>query len=471
MLFSLVCSNIWKEVLIIKNINHYGKRRIHSLISFLLVLAILASVLLIQIQGINQRWSFNFETVDSVTESGWFAMYGGEIAYTRETSHTGNSCLKMTGRTQAWHSPALQLDDIFYQGGPGIYSVTVWVMVSELDDTCLKYGRSIVRGCENTSFIQKYEENYFGVIADANLFSGQWKCIQGSFAVTSDDIHRGDFFWMLDTIDAIEGQVLYIDDFVMYKLSDSTDINNATTPVINDKPFLKYYSYQGMGNYTGDEAAAWYYDRMARMNPKGQYELIFTFTKSMLVPLKNMLNELAQKAWWEEQKILELAGIKKAIEIIFGNAFSKKIGPILTVTDIYETVMEAEQAYFSDVVKFNNDLTYLYDLPETIQKDVTISICLLRKSAYGGFEYRIYRSDKRGIIDKNAPGSEKLGIIDESLYNVLVAYCMHVLSGNYEHPVESVSYYQLPSVNKVFTGYSYLQEYTYRMNYEAMGNA
>jgi carbohydrate binding domain len=454
-----------------KNINGFGRRKIHSFVSFLLVLAILASVLLIQIQGINQRWSFDFETVSSVTDSGWIAKYGGEIAYAREASHTGNSCLKMTGRTQAWHSPALQLDDIFYQGGPGIYSVTVWVMVSELDDTCLKYGRSIVRGCENTSFIQQYEENYFGVIADANLFSGQWKCIQGSFAVTSDDIHRGDFFWMLDTIDAIEGQVLYIDDFVMYKLSDSTNINDATTPVINDKPFLKYYQYQGMGNYTGDEAAAWYYDRMARMSPKGQYELVFTFTKSMLVPLKNILNEIVQDLWWEKQKQLELSVLKETIENIIGNVFSNQIGAIFTTTDIYETVTSAGRVYFADITKFNDDLTYLYDLPETIQQDVTISICLLRKSVYGGFEYRMYRSDKRGIIDKNAPGSERLGIIDESLYNVLVAYCTHVLSGNYERPIESVSYYQLPSVNKVFTGYSYLQEYTYRMNYEAMGNA
>lgn len=387
--------------------------------------------------------------------------------HTREASHSGNACLKMTGRTKSWQSPALPLDDIFYQGGPGIYSITVWVMVSNLDSTCRKYGRSLVRGYETTSFAWVHGENYFGPIADTNLFSGKWACIQGSLAVTSDDIHRGDFFWMLDTIDAIEGQVLYIDDFVMYKLSDSTNINDATTPVINDKPFLKYYQYQGMGNYTGDEAAAWYYDSMARMNPKGQYELIFTFTRDMLVPLKNMLNDLAQKAWWEEQKILELAGIKKVIEIIFGNAFSGKIGPILTVTDIYETVMEAEQAYFSDVVKFNNDLTYLYDLPETIQQDVTISICLLRKSAYGGFEYRIYRSDKRGIIDKKAPGSEKLGIIDESLYNVLVAYCTHVLSGNYEHPVQNVSYYQLPSVNKVFTNYCYLDDYMHRLNDEA----
>ena len=453
-----------------KNINHYGRRRIHSLISFLLVLAILASVLLIQIQGINQRWSFNFETVDSVTESGWFAKYGGEIAYTRETSHTGNSCLKMTGRTESWHSPALQLDDIFYQGGPGIYSITVWVMVSELDSTCRKYGRSLVRGYETTSFAWDHSGNYFGPIADTNLFSGRWACIQGSLVVTSDDIHRGDFYWMLDCIDPVAGQVLYIDDFVMYKLSDSTNINDATTPVINDKPFLKYYQYQGMGNRTGDEAAAWYYDRMAVMSPKGQYELVFTFTKSMLVPLKNILNEIVQELWWEQQKQLELLELKKAIETIMGNAFSNQIGAIFTTMDIYESVNSAGRAYFADITKFNDDLTYLYDLPETIQQDVTISICLLRKSVYGGFEYRMYRSDKRGIIDKNAPGSEKLGIIDESLYNVLVAYCTHVLSGNYEHPIEKVSYYQLPSVNKVFTGYSYLDEYMYRLNDEAFGN-
>ncbi len=454
-----------------KNINGFGRRKIHSFVSFLLVLAILASVLLIQIQGINQRWSFDFETVSSVTDSGWIAKYGGEIAYTREASHTGNSCLKMTGRTKSWHSPALQLDDIFYQGGPGIYSITVWVMVSNLDSTCRKYGRSLVRGYETTSFAWAHGENYFGPIADTNLFSGKWACIQGSLAVTSDDIHRGDFYWMLDCIDPVAGQVLYIDDFVIYKLSDNTNINDATTPVINDKPFLKYYQYQGMGNRTGDEAAAWYYDRMDTMNVAGQFELIFTFTKDMLVPLKNILNEIAQKLWWQEQKQLELSELRKAIKMILGYAFSNSLGEIFTTMDIYESVNSAGGAYFSDITKFNNDLTYLYDLPETIQKDVTISICLLRKSAYGGFEYRIYRSDKRGIIDKNAPGSEKLGIIDESLYNVLVAYCTHVLSGNYEHPVESVSYYQLPSVNKVFMGYSYLDEYMYRLNYEAMGNA
>lgn len=125
-----------------------------------------------------------------------------------------------------------------------------------------------------------------------------------------------------------------------------------------------------MGNYTGDEAAAWYYDRMARMNPKGQYELVFTFTKSMLVPLKNILNEIVQELWWEKQKQLELSVLKETIENIIGNAFSNQIGAIFTIIDIYETVTSAGRVYFADITKFNDDLTYLYDLPETIQQDV-----------------------------------------------------------------------------------------------------
>ena len=95
-------------------------------IAILVIVLLLTSILCINIKAINQRWHFTFDNIGFDLEaSGWYAAYGGNISVTNEEYHSGNYSLKMTNRTKAWQSPALNLDRIFYEGGPGIYVFTV----------------------------------------------------------------------------------------------------------------------------------------------------------------------------------------------------------------------------------------------------------------------------------------------------------------------------------------------------------
>lgn len=66
----------------------------------------------------------------------------------------------MVSRTESWHSPALKLDEFFEQGGADIYSITVYVKVGTLDAGTLGFGRSIIRGFEDT-FLLICSENYY----------------------------------------------------------------------------------------------------------------------------------------------------------------------------------------------------------------------------------------------------------------------------------------------------------------------
>ena len=118
----------------------------------LIVFLLFMMTLFMNVKGLNQRWHFNFDNIGfNLAKSGWEAGYGGNVSITNEHSRSGNYSLKLTGRYRSWHSPALQLDRIFYEGGPGVYSFTVYVMVNNLDSTCSKYGRSIIRGYEDIS--------------------------------------------------------------------------------------------------------------------------------------------------------------------------------------------------------------------------------------------------------------------------------------------------------------------------------
>ena len=61
----------------------------------------------------------DFET--SAVPSEWKCPYGGSLSISSERSYTGNKSLKFTGRSQTWHSPALNIYDMVKANGPGRY--------------------------------------------------------------------------------------------------------------------------------------------------------------------------------------------------------------------------------------------------------------------------------------------------------------------------------------------------------------
>lgn len=437
------------------------KKSSYSLLSTVLVVIISLIAINITVFGLNQRWHYSFEGNRASSDFGWVARYGGTISQTSETSHKGDSCLKLSGRTKAWQSPALKMDDIFDQGGPGTYAITVYVKINEVAASGRKIVRSILRGVQPTSTITLHNTNYFHVIKSVSIKSNEWTCVQGWITVTSDDIYRGEFYWMLDCIDTCSNQVVYIDDFDVYKASDSTYTNQSEMP-INIKQFDKLYNYENMPSYLMDdsridERAAWYYDSFAETASLAHYELVFTFTRNECDEFSEMINKVLLKQWWKDQEGISLNTSVELAKALL-SSWVPMLGDIITVSDVVNTISRCSYAYKSDLSHFYNGFNYENAASKhqsSLQDDVTISVYLLKKSIFGGYEYKIIRSDHRGRANKDS-----IGMIDEELFNTLVFYCTHILTDGYG----TSSYYKQPSFNMVFNNYSYINEWMVHYN-------
>lgn len=381
--------------------------------------------------------------------SGWYAAYGGNISVTNEEYHSGNYSLKMTNRTKAWQSPALNLDRIFYEGGPGIYVFTVWVKVKNVNPYLRKYARSIVRGQELTSFIQKYDENYFGKIALVDTVEDTWTCIQGWISVQSQDIHKGTFSWMLDVIDPIEGQIVYIDDFDIFKSSDNPNPNQAQVAVVNDKPFEKDYRYCDIDDsLSKDETAAVYYDNMVNIEEQDlndHLELIYTLTEEQFSDFSRFVWEALKK---EEQGLSQEETVDAIIDAALTIAgFIPTYGTVFSIVQIIFSLRPESKAYFREFWEEAVNLK-----PKTSQERVTYSICLLKSILeidsltgpailYRYLEYTVYTSD----------GQSFKGTFNQDAYTEIINLCSYFVDN---------TTWSTPSRNKVYHGYSYIYEYS-----------
>jgi hypothetical protein len=52
--------------------------------------------------------------------SGWYAAYEGTIFSTASVKHSGSKSLMYTGRSQSWHSPAMNVYNMIKAGGAGV---------------------------------------------------------------------------------------------------------------------------------------------------------------------------------------------------------------------------------------------------------------------------------------------------------------------------------------------------------------
>ncbi len=199
----------------------------------------------------------DFET--SAVPSEWKCPYGGSLSISSERSYTGNKSLKFTGRSQTWHSPALNIYDMVKANGPGRYEISLYVAANAIPDQSYIGGRLIVRGTKANSFIKlnpdgNYYANVSGfVIVSSNLFY-QYK---GYIDVSAGDIAdtTGTFNVILDTLPVVEGQVLYIDNVSIRYYEDSYETlpvtPNAKNIVIGEEAYI-YTSATSVSFYSSN---------------------------------------------------------------------------------------------------------------------------------------------------------------------------------------------------------------------------
>ena len=447
-----------KKTLQTKN-NSVGRKFIASI----LMIVLFVSVTMINVGAINQRWHFDFELSNfNLENSQWSAPYGGSLSVSREMPRNGNTSLKLSARTESWHSPALLLDEIFEQGGPGLYNITAYVFVTAINENYSRTGRSIIRGVETTSFIEHVSHNYFGVVSTATITPGEWVCIQGGVIVTSDDIHRGSFYWALDQIRALPGQDIFIDDVDIFKSSDSTNASNLTTFQINTKQFQPFYSYPNMPTFSDENSASeWYYDRMDEINSNGRYELVYTFNTTQANYLRELLANAALEEWWGEQIQGDIEATQELVNIAL-SAMIPEFGEVVEIIDFIKFVNEQSSKYFSDIGHFSNVFTAASSKMNENQNPVTISVYLLKKQPTSGYEYKVVRSDDRGVLSVN-----RMGEMSQGVFELAKMYCTRVAANVYdleEGFPQTIPYTHMPSVNKVYIGYSYLNERLFQIN-------
>ncbi|MCL2752393.1 MAG: DUF4038 domain-containing protein [Firmicutes bacterium] len=176
----------------------------------------------------------DFETAVSYSiPGGWFAFGGGDLSITwGTTARSGSSALQMSNRGGAWVSPAINLYPVFKEGGAGIYEITFWLNADRLGAD--NRAGLLIRGggSEDVNSFIKPEiggQNYFYNMGWTPITANSWTKITGVVEVLESDLVRpsGVFNLCFDTLDAVTGQNIYIDDFTVYKYDDSSILNTV----------------------------------------------------------------------------------------------------------------------------------------------------------------------------------------------------------------------------------------------------
>lgn len=156
---------------------------------------------------------------------GWYAGYGGEIALSASVKRGGIRSLALYGRSKSWHSPAFNIYELVRNNGAGTYLISMCVRVDGLDSSNHKT-RILVRGTGENSFITKHSTNYFCAASSTyQLTDNQWRLIQGTITVKDSDISSdfGQFNLMIDLLEPVQGQTVYIDDVLIRKDDPTSD--------------------------------------------------------------------------------------------------------------------------------------------------------------------------------------------------------------------------------------------------------
>ncbi len=410
-----------------------------KILSVIMIITLVVGAFTLTTPAVNQRWRFDFEAPVFSTYDEWNALYGCDVEITNEEAHSGSRSLKIYNRQHAWSTAAFDLGRVFYEGGAGLYVITVWVKVVNVATDGRGVARSMIRAASSeASFIEQYANNSYGTVRIERTPEDTWVCLQGSINVYSDDIDKGYFKWMLDVIDLADDQVVYIDDFDIFKSSDyiwETDVNGIRVPIkVHHKAYEPNYNYGG--NITN---SLQYYNAMASVDPLQHVEFVYTFkNQSHAAEFKRELNDLMQAQWVEEQWNTYINSIQTCTNAIISELVPG-YGELMTIIDLYQAVQDVDNLFNATMDKFEDDFTYVYDLPSTEQTMVTYSVCVLRHVQTNAMEYRIMRSDNV---------EQKVCSISPETYSVLLGYLNKYVDG---------STHNTPTVSTIHPNYLYSQ--------------
>lgn len=170
-------------------------------------------------------------------KDGWTSYYGGSVAISNEEASASEHSLKMTGRTKSWHSPGKNIYSIIRENGAGEYRITISVLISSVNPGN-DYVGMLIRTNRTYSFSTNHNGNIYCRLGGKykGITSGEWFTVEGNVTVSDDDISpiSGEFDLMLDLIEPVDGQAVYIDNVVIRKKTEPD-------PLVIDKTHMYLY--------------------------------------------------------------------------------------------------------------------------------------------------------------------------------------------------------------------------------------
>ncbi len=204
-------------------------------LSFKLVVLLLITCLIIPLLPDVTARATDFEErfydFEDGTSTGWYRPWNGELSVSSEKAYAGSKSLKITGRQNSWDSPALNMYNIIKQGGAGVYTIHMAVLVDNLVDGG-EYGHLLIRGNQENSFITLRSNGnyYYKLTSTVKLVENEWYYFTGSFIVANSDISAtsGLFNLCFDFITPTENQNIYIDNVRIIQSASHTEALTVT---------------------------------------------------------------------------------------------------------------------------------------------------------------------------------------------------------------------------------------------------
>ncbi|MHB1484837.1 MAG: LamG-like jellyroll fold domain-containing protein [Saccharofermentanales bacterium] len=174
----------------------------------------------------------------STVPTGWSAFGGGTVSTSTTVAHSGTYSLLLAGRSSTWYSPTFNIYNTLKTGGAGVYTITLWVYtdkVSASTEINSSGGSLLIRGGDSSdanSFIINHGGSYYGLMeSGVNTFLKSWTQYSVTFPVLDSDLTRasGTFNVVVDSLYAVSGENLYIDDFQVAKQMGNELSGTAST--------------------------------------------------------------------------------------------------------------------------------------------------------------------------------------------------------------------------------------------------
>jgi len=150
------------------------------------------------------------------TTQGWTPRGGETVAHSTEVAHSGTGSLAVTGRTQTWEGPVINLLDHMVLGSR--YTFTVWVRLAA-GEPSTSVRLSLERRIDGTP-------TYEGIVGNTTVTADGWVRLTGTYLLA----HEVEFLTAYVESDSATAS-FYIDDFSL--------VRQAETPIQTDIPPLQ----------------------------------------------------------------------------------------------------------------------------------------------------------------------------------------------------------------------------------------